>query len=71
MCESVLLHPNIFVIPASRDTFVQGLSLYRQREDKGYSLTDCISMIVCKDRAVRNVLTNDRHFEQEGLIRLF
>jgi len=43
MCEQVLLHPHISVISASHESFSQGFELYRQREDKGYSLTDCIS----------------------------
>jgi predicted nucleic acid-binding protein len=32
------------VIPQTRDGFLAGLRLYRARPDKGYSLTDCISM---------------------------
>ena len=32
------------VIPQSRGSFLAGLHLYRARPDKGYSLTDCISM---------------------------
>jgi predicted nucleic acid-binding protein len=43
-----------------------GLQLYAARPDKGYSLTDCMSMIICRDRAVTDILTHDRHFEQEG-----
>lgn len=43
MCEQVLTHPNITVIPQTHESFLQGLDLYKQREDKGYSLTDCIS----------------------------
>src|SRR5215213_4100804 len=32
------------VIPQSHELFQSGLELYRERPDKGYSLTDCISM---------------------------
>ncbi len=71
MCEQVLLHPNITVISQSHESFSQGFELYRQREDKGYSLTDCISMIACRERGIREVLTNDHHFEQEGFTILF
>ena len=38
MCEQVLAHPNITVIPQTHESFSQGLDLYRGREDKGYSL---------------------------------
>jgi len=71
MCEQVLLHPNITVISQSHESFSQGFELYRQREDKSYSLTDCISMIACRERDIREVLTNDHHFEQEGFTILF
>ncbi len=71
MCEQVLLHPNITVFSQSHESFSQGFELYRQREDKGYSLTDCISMIACRERDIPEVLTNDHHFQQEGFIVLF
>ena len=66
MCEQVLTHPNITVIPQSHESFLQGLELYRQREDKGYSLTDCISMMLMHEREIQEVLTHDNHFKQEG-----
>jgi predicted nucleic acid-binding protein len=34
--------------------------------DKGYSLTDCISMNVMRDRGINDVLTQDKQFAQEG-----
>ena len=66
MCEQVLLHPNITVVSQPHESFSQGFELYRQREDKGYSLTDCISMNICRERGITEILTNDHHFEQEG-----
>jgi uncharacterized protein len=46
--------------------FESGLSLYGMRLDKGYSLTDCVSMMVMRQRGIQEVLTHDRHFSQEG-----
>jgi len=43
-----------------------GLRLYEQRNDKGYSLVDCISMTTMRRYAILEVLTNDHHFMQEG-----
>ena len=71
MCEQVLLHPNINVISQSHNSFLEGLEFYQQREDKGYSLTDCISMIICRELEIQNILTNDSHFSQEGFIAFF
>jgi predicted nucleic acid-binding protein len=59
------------VIPQSRGSFLAGLELYRARPDKGYSLTDCVSMQTMKSEGLTDVLTNDRHFEQEGFRALF
>jgi uncharacterized protein len=36
--------PDIRIIPQTRTGFLDGLTLYNARPDKGYSLTDCISM---------------------------
>jgi predicted nucleic acid-binding protein len=51
--------------------FLGGLELYRARPDKGYSLTDCISMHTMRGLGITDALTNDRHFEQEGFRALF
>jgi predicted nucleic acid-binding protein len=54
------------VISQTTDSFSAGLGLYRARLDKGYSLTDCISMETMRHEGITDVLTNDAHFEQEG-----
>ena len=58
--------PTTDVIPQTPELFEDGLILYRRRLDKGYSLTDCMSMSICRRFAITEVLTHDRHFEQEG-----
>jgi predicted nucleic acid-binding protein len=47
------------------------MALYAARPDKGYSLTDCISMQTMRKEGLTEALTNDRHFEQEGFRVLF
>ena len=64
-------NPNVRVIPQSAESFEAGLELYRARPDKGYSLTDCISMTTMTRAGLTDALTNDRHFEQEGFRALF
>jgi hypothetical protein len=49
----------------------EGLTLYSNRHDKSYSLTDCISMHNMRTRNIMHVLTNDIHFTQEGFDILF
>ena len=65
--EILLKANDIIVLPQSRNSFLEGLDLYRRRLDKEYSLTDCISMSTCKRLGIVSVLTNDHHFSQEGL----
>lgn len=58
--------PRVEVEPGSRTLFDAGLSLYRQRADKEWSLTDCISFVVMQDREIIDALTGDHDFEQAG-----
>jgi predicted nucleic acid-binding protein len=67
----LLNEPGVCVVAQSRESFLSGLELYRQRPDKGYSLTDCISMQTMRHHGIGDVLTSDRHFEQEGFRALF
>ena len=67
----ILDDPGVHVVPQSRQSFLAGLLLYEARPDKGYSLVDCISMQTMRREGLREALTNDRHFEQEGFRALF
>lgn len=54
------------IIPPSAELMDRGVALYAERADKQWSLTDCISFIVMKDRAINDALTGDHHFRQAG-----
>ncbi len=69
--QRILENPGVRVVPHSRESFLSGMSLYDSRPDKGYSLTDCISMQTMRKERLTEILTNDRHFEQEGFRALF
>lgn len=69
--QDILQNDYVQVIPQTRETFLIGLELYRERTDKEYSLTDCISMQTMKQLGITEVLTHDRHFTQEGFTILF
>ena len=72
-CRSVreiLKDSGVEVVAQSHQGFLAGLSLYERRLDKPYSLVDCISMTVMRDANIREILTHDRHFSQEGFVRL-
>ncbi|MBK8467054.1 MAG: type II toxin-antitoxin system VapC family toxin [Chloracidobacterium sp.] len=65
--ELILADQNTEVIPISHEIFLEGVDLYKKRPDKSYSLTDCISINICRSREIKDVLSHDRHFSQEGL----
>ncbi len=69
--EAVFQDPTVRLIPQSNASFRAGFALYQSRPDKGYSLTDCISMETMRREGLDDVLTNDRHFEQESFRALF
>jgi hypothetical protein len=54
------------IVPPSRSLFERGIELYNARDDKDWSLTDCISFIVMEEHGIEEALTGDRHFEQAG-----
>ncbi len=68
--QSILLAPEVSILDATHDNFLNGLEMFRNRPDKGYSVTDCISMLSMKEHRISEVLTKDDHFTQEGFIAL-
>jgi uncharacterized protein len=68
--EELMRDPTIEFILHGKGLFIAALEFYRKRQDKGYSLTDCVSMLVMQDRGITDVLTDDKHFRQEGFVTL-
>jgi uncharacterized protein len=64
--RSILNGSEIEIIWQTQELFGLGLTLYESRLDKGYSLTDCVSMVVMRQAGIQEILTHDRHFAQEG-----
>lgn len=54
------------IIPTTTELFQQGLSLYENRHDKDWGLTDCLSFVVMKEKELTAALTTDDHFRQAG-----
>jgi uncharacterized protein len=59
-------NPRVEVVPASTKLLDSALSLYQDRPDKDWSLTDCASFIVMAERGLTDALTSDEHFRQAG-----
>jgi hypothetical protein len=52
--------------PSSGELFHHGCELHARRSDKEWSLTDCTSFVVMRERGVERALTSDHHFAQAG-----
>lgn len=62
--------PNVEIIWAIGEFFEKAWSFYRERPDKEWSLTDCASFVVMREREINLAFTSDKHFEQAGFVRL-
>ncbi|MGV2388932.1 MAG UNVERIFIED_CONTAM: hypothetical protein LVR29_13595 [Microcystis novacekii LVE1205-3] len=52
------------------NNFSKAFDFYQRRLDKGYSLTDCASMQIMRQLEISEILTFDKHFQQEGFSAL-
>lgn len=48
----------------------RAVELLFERQDKTYSLCDAVSFLIMSDLGIVEALTTDRHFRQEGFVRL-
>ena len=61
----------VTVIPCSQRLLNRGLALFATRPDKEWSVVDCISFVVMKDKKIKKALTGDHHFDQAGFHCMF
>ena len=54
------------VVPLTPELWQRGWDLFRDRPDKGWSLTHCFSFLVMEDVGLHSALTADEHFRQAG-----
>ncbi len=56
----------VTIYPQTPKLFDSAFSLYRQRPDKDWSLTDCASFVIMEEQQLTSALTHDHHFVQAG-----
>lgn len=54
------------IVPATSDRFTKAHTLFKQRPDKEWGLTDCTSFIIMQEFGLKAALTADHHFQQAG-----
>ncbi len=68
--EQILDSEEIEIIWVDENLHRQAVALLRERADKNYSLCDAVSFVVMRERGIADALTTDKHFRQEGFVRL-
>ncbi|AFZ59707.1 type II toxin-antitoxin system VapC family toxin [Anabaena sp. PCC 7938] len=63
-------NPNVEMIWVDEILHREAMDLLLVRQDKTYSLCDAISFVLMRKKGIREALTTDKHFEQEGFTRL-
>lgn len=70
LITDLLENPDIEVVWVDEALHRAAVELLIARQDKTYSLCDAVSFVLMHQRGITEALTTDRHFEQEGFIRL-
>jgi uncharacterized protein len=68
--ERLTRNSSVRIESCSDSLFDDAVALYRDRRDKSWSLTDCISFVVMQNEKIIEALTADHDFEQAGFIAL-
>lgn len=67
--QTLLSSPSVTLVHVDEGLLKSGLRLLSGRPDKTYSLTDCISFVVMRERSLGLAFAFDRHFEHEGFVK--
>lgn len=68
--KEILNDETVEIVWVDQSLHVRAVDLLKERLDKSYSLCDAVSFVVMSERGIPQALTTDKHFEQEGFIRL-
>ena len=66
LLESLEGDPSVEIVPMSENLYERAIQMYRDRVDKEWGITDCVSFVVMQDRGLTSALTTDTHYEQAG-----
>lgn len=64
--ERIRTNPHVLLVHPDDRQLARAWQRFVERPDKTYSLTDCLSFVIIEEMKVDVVISNDRHFRQEG-----
>jgi len=68
--QSLKQQPVITVAGADEDLLSEGWQLFGARDDKAWSMVDCVSFVVMQREGILTAFTADHHFRQAGFVTL-
>jgi predicted nucleic acid-binding protein len=68
--KSLIANPDVQVVWPDESLASQALTLLIARQGRGYSLCDAVSFVLMRAHNLREALTTDHHFANEGFTRL-
>jgi len=64
--ERLLASPSVRLVHVDEDLFGAAWTYFRRRDDKRFSLTDCVSFVLMERLGMESALAFDAHFLQAG-----
>jgi predicted nucleic acid-binding protein len=68
--EGLKASPHVDIVHVDPPLDAQAWQLFTERPDKEWSLVDCASFVVMRQRGLLEAFTTDHHFEQSGFVCL-
>jgi len=68
--QSLQENAGVEIVAQTAEQFEAALTLYAQRQDKAWGLTDCASFLIMQARGITEALAHDEHFSQAGFLPL-
>ncbi len=67
LIDGLRADPMVEIAALDRTLFESAYRLFKERPDKEWSLTDCVSFVLLQERGISESLTADEHFVQAGI----
>ncbi|HLF28628.1 MAG TPA: PIN domain-containing protein [Anaerolineae bacterium] len=68
--EGLKTSPYVQVVHVDSTLDEQAWEMFKNRQDKEWSLVDCASFVLMQQHNIREALATDHHFEQAGFVCL-